>query len=594
MTIKKICLSIFVMAALWSCSKDDGPTNKAPVIAAQSFTVQESIADDTNIGNVKATDADGDALTFSISANSNNLFEIAKDGALSLASGKALDFGTATSHNITVGVSDGEDTASAKITVNVTSTNVAPVIGTIDFSVTEDALIVGNIDATDADGDALTYEITMNDNDLFVISQTGEISLAEGQNLDYETTTKHTLEVSVSDGEDTVSAEIQIGVENIIESMAEDPASFITTWNAEAGVQVLIPITLNNDPLNFTVDWGDGTVEDIKDVFFTISHTYDADGTYTVAIQGSLPSIWMGFDAGTPQYLASIEQWGSIQWETMLGAFKNCSNMVYNATDVPDLSNVTNLNSMFSGASSFNGAIGNWDVSNVTSLNGMFDGAQSFNQDISGWNTGNVENMHSMFNYATSFNGDISGWDTSKVTGMGSMFYGAESFDQDLNAWDTSKVTSMSLMFRGASSFNGDISTWDTSNVTDMSIMFRDAINFNQDISGWNTGNVKYIYSMFEGASSFDQNLGSWNIGGIAGIDTMSNMLDNSGMSPQNLNATLIGWHSFVQQNNDPVDITLGLQGLTACGTDSFQAAFALDVNYGWNIVGATFDEICN
>ena len=99
---------------------------------------------------------------------------------------------------------------------------------------------------------------------------------------------------------------------------------------------------------------------------------------------------------------------------------------------------------------------------------------------------------------------------------------------------------------------------------------------------------------MFEGASSFDQNLGSWNIGGIAGIDTMSNMLDNSGMSPQNLNATLIGWHSFVQQNNDPVDITLGLQGLTACGTDSFQAASALAVNYLWVIVGATFDDVCN
>ena len=523
MTIKKICLSIFVMAALWSCSKDDGPStstpaNKAPVIAAQSFTVQESIADDTNIGNVKATDADGDALTFSISANSNNLFEIAKDGALSLASGKALDFGTATSHNITVGVSDGEDTASAKITVNVTSTNVAPVIGTIDFSVTEDALIVGNIDATDADGDALTYEITMNDNDLFVISQTGEISLAEGQNLDYETTTKHTLEVSVSDGEDTVSAEIQIGVENVIESMAEDPASFITTWNAEAGVEVSIGLADGvNFDFDFTVDWGDGTIEDITIDNGTFGHIYGADGTYTVAIQGSFPGLVMAGDAGsTPLFLASIEQWGDIQWSTMEVAFLDCANMVYNATDVPDLSNVTSLRGMFS--------------------------------------------------YATSFNGDISGWDTSKVTNMAEMFFDAQSFNQDISGWDTSNVTDMSRMFYVAQSFNQDISGWDTSNVTDMS-------------------------SMFFSASSFDQNLGSWNIGGIS---TMSNMLDNSGMSPQNLNATLIGWHSFVQQNNDPVDITLGLQGLTACGTDSFQAASALAVNYLWVIVGATFDDVCN
>ena len=71
-------------------------------------------------------------------------------------------------------------------------------------------------------------------------------------------------------------------------------------------------------------------------------------------------------------------------------------------------------------------------------------------------------------------------------------------------------------------------------------------------------------------------------------------MLNNSGMSPQNLNATIIGWHNFVQQNNGPNFIQLGLEGLTVCGVDPIQAAFALDVNNGWTFVGATFDEVCN
>ncbi|PWL39206.1 hypothetical protein DKG77_09520 [Flagellimonas aquimarina] len=226
----------------------------------------------------------------------------------------------------------------------------------------------------------------------------------------------------------------------------------------------------------------------------------------------------LGDSGATPLFLASIEQWGSIQWETMYAAFSGCTNMVYNATDVPDLSNVVSMFSMFDDANSFNGNIGNWDVSNVTDMSFMFNAAHSFNGDISGW--------------------------------------------------DTSNVTNMSYMFFKAHSFNGDISGWDTSNVTNMIVMFK-------------------------GASSFDQDLGSWNIGSLTGAK-MINMLDNSGMSPQNLNATLIGWHAFVQQNNGPNDIELGLEGLTSCGEESFLAAFALDVNYNWEFVGATFEETCN
>ena len=47
-----------------------------------------------------------------------------------------------------------------------------------------------------------------------------------------------------------------------------------------------------------------------------------------------------------------------------------------------DVSNVTNMSSLFANAHSFNQPLNKWNVSNVTDIWGMFDGASSFNQPL--------------------------------------------------------------------------------------------------------------------------------------------------------------------------------------------------------------------
>ena len=207
--------------------------------------------------------------------------------------------------------------------------------------------------------------------------------------------------------------------------------AFVTTWKTTSANEII------TFPANgtYTIDWGDGSspslnVENVQD------HTYATAGNYTVKISGGLHAIDLSLnDRDNAAKLQSIEQWGNIEWSTMNSAFRDASNMVYNADDAPDLSGVTDMSSMFNGASSFNGDLSSWNVSSVTDMSDMFNDASSFNGDLSNWNVSSVENMYYMFNGASSFNGDLSSWDVSSVNYMTYMFNGASSFDQNLGNW---------------------------------------------------------------------------------------------------------------------------------------------------------------
>ncbi len=360
---------------------------------------------------------------------------------------------------------------------------------------------------------------------------------------------------------------------------------FITTWETTSpDSSITIPTDTSDSSYDFVIDWGDGTTETYSGVDPDPTHSYDQAGTYTVEISGTFPRFFLnapvvedstnaqtsgkraegvtaetgtmpkklisprkregttdlleakrgvktasteGQAAANAEKLQTIEQWGSIQWESFEAAFRGAVNLTYNATDTPDLSGVTDMSVMFADARSFNGDIGNWDVSGVRDMSLMFNGATSFDQDISQWDTGNVTDMRGMFFDAGSFNQDIGSWDVSSVTSMRGMFGGFDvtmSFDQDISSWDTGNVTDMSTMFQNATQFNQDISSWDVTSVRDMSYMFFDAGSFDQDIGSWDVSSVTSMRGMFGGfdvTMSFDQDISSWNTGNVTDMRFM-------------------------------------------------------------------------
>jgi len=236
-----------------------------------------------------------------------------------------------------------------------------------------------------------------------------------------------------------------------------------------------------------------------------------------------------------------------------------------------DVSNVTNMNNMFSGTTSFNeqlcwdvsastgsifqnsngsispypdcirldditirqavkkynagdysvGPISEWDTSLVTNMEGLFYRSDTFNGDISKWDVSNVSTMKDMLYFAPSFNCDLSEWDVSKVSNMTGMFGGAWSFNGELPEWNVSKVTTMDYMFMNAQSFNSDISKWDVSEVNNMESMLGSAVSFNGDISQWDVSEVTNMEGMFMYAHSFDDDLNKWDVTNVLFMDYM-------------------------------------------------------------------------
>lgn len=274
----------------------------------------------------------------------------------------------------------------------------------------------------------------------------------------------------------------------------------------------------------------------------------------------------------------NIGSWDVSNMKDMTGFFENTATFNQDIGNW-DLNNVEKIRTMFQGAKAFNQDIGAWNFPKVTDLSTMFQSAKAFNQDISEWNVSKVENFSAIFNGAQNFNQPIGSWDMSGAIDLSAMFQGADSFSYDITNWNVSNVKEMSIMFANNDIFNQDISVWDVSNVENIGGLFWNNSVFNQDLSAWNISNVKNMQKMFKGAIAFDKNIGSWNIGNV---ENMLEMFEDTGLSIENYDATLIGWNNLPKLKTN-----VKFNGGSSSFCSSQTARQNLIDTYGWTIVDA-------
>ena len=258
--------------------------NEAPTASDATFAVAENSADGTVVGSVSASDPDaGDTLSYAITGGDpSGAFSIdAATGQITVADAAQLDFETTPVFSLTVTVTDaGGLTDTAAVTVNLTNVNEDPTASDAAFAVAEssaDGTVVGSVSASDPDAsDTLSYAITGGDpSGAFSIdAATGQITVADSAQLDFETTPVFSLTVTVTDaGGLTDTAAVTVNLTNVNEDPTASDAAFAVAESSADGT--VVGSVSASDP--------------------------DASDTLSYAITGGDPSGAFAIDAATGQ-----------------------------------------------------------------------------------------------------------------------------------------------------------------------------------------------------------------------------------------------------------------------------------------------------
>ena len=262
--------------------------NTPPVLAG---IPDENTNEDTDLIDIfdlddYASDADGDPLTFQVESNNQSA-----NVTIDINAGNTVDFHLAANWHgtaaVTFNVSDGNggtDNDSMILTVN--SINDPPVMDPIgSITENENETVIIDVDATDPDGDTITY--ACNRTDLFSDFDTGNGMGTWGTN--YSSAGVYYVNFSVSDGNSGEDYEV------VTITIVDIPLIISTHWNnvtgssltvsVEPGDTVLFGVTTNRTATN--ISWYNGTTHLENDSATSqgnLSHQFNSQGTFSINV----------------------------------------------------------------------------------------------------------------------------------------------------------------------------------------------------------------------------------------------------------------------------------------------------------------------
>ena len=245
----------------------------------------------TAIGTVTATDAEGDDVTFTVSGGE---LAITTAGVLTFASDP--DYETKSTYTATVTASDGVNSTIQSITINVTNVNdIAPEFTSdATFSVDENQTAIGTVTATDEEGDEIIFTVS---GDELSITSDGVLTFISA--ADYETKSSYAATVTANDGVNNTDQGITVNVTDILENDGNPPVLSNLTASPST-----VDVTTEAATITLSIDVTDESGVDITE--FLSKPQLDKTGSPTISADANWALVSGDDKDGTYQATVTV------------------------------------------------------------------------------------------------------------------------------------------------------------------------------------------------------------------------------------------------------------------------------------------------
>jgi hypothetical protein len=201
--------------------------NDAPSIDTAS-TIQAA-ENQTAVATISVSDVDEDDLTLSMSGTDAASFNLSDENVLTFK--EAPDYETKASYSITLSLTDGVETVTKDISIAVTDifdTNSSPIFLNLESctQVNENVMNICNLEATDENGDSITFAISGTDADDLIVVDNSILKFKNNPDfenpLDNNTNNIYEFTIKVSDGTISINYQLQLKVLNVEENQLNE------------------------------------------------------------------------------------------------------------------------------------------------------------------------------------------------------------------------------------------------------------------------------------------------------------------------------------------------------------------------------------
>ena len=188
-------------------------------LASSTVSIAETASSGSNITTTTTTTDGSGTVTYSLSGTGSDKFAVSSNGTITTAA--SLDYETTTSYSLTLTASDGTNTVTESLTINITDVTINTLSVTLANSgaalaeSSSSGTTVGSSSITNPESETVSYALSGTGSSNFAVDSSGNVTT--NATLDFETAKSYDLTLTATAGSTSVTDTFTVNVGNVEE-----------------------------------------------------------------------------------------------------------------------------------------------------------------------------------------------------------------------------------------------------------------------------------------------------------------------------------------------------------------------------------------